>query len=220
MKYYPIYLDLKDRNCLVVGGGSVGARKVNTLLECGASVTVVSPTVTEPLRVLSQNNSILFKQREYQSVDLTDMILVIGATDDRTLNYRIYEEATALNILCNIADQPDICHFILPAVVNRGDLIIAVSTSGNSPAFAKQLRKDLEAQFGPEYDVFLRLMGQIRKKLLKDHHEPEAHKPLFEKLISEGLLNFVKNEDEKNIDALLKSVLGKKYSYRRLMMAE
>jgi len=217
MRYYPICLDIQDRHCLVVGGGSVGERKVNTLLDCGASITVVSPMVTEPLRVLSQNKRIVIKQRHYRPADLEGVFLVIGATDDPSLNHRIYEDAKALHILCNIADQPEICNFILPAIVHRGDLIIAVSTSGNSPAYAKQLRKELETQFGVEYEVFLHLMGVIRKKLLKDHHEPEAYKPLFEKLISEGLLDLIKNKEEEKIDSLLKFVLGKEYTYKQLM---
>ena len=217
MKYYPINLDIQDKKCLVVGGGAVGERKVNTLLDCGARVAVVSPTVTDSLAKRFQKKQISLKKRQYQSSDLSGMFLVIGATNDQTLNHRIYKDAKALNILCNIADQPEICNFILPAIVNRGDLIIAISTSGASPAYAKQLRKDLERQYGQEYEKFLHLMGSIRKKLLKDDHEPESHKPLFEKLISEGMLEFVKSKNEENIDSLLESVLGKGYTYKQLM---
>ena len=217
MRYYPIHLDIQNRNCLVVGGGLVGERKVNTLLDCGANITVVSPTLTETLWVLSQNRRISLKQWHYRSTDLEGMFLVIGATDDPSLNHRIYKDAETLHILCNIADQPEICNFILPAVVHRGDLIIAISTSGSSPAYAKQLRKDLETQFGQEYEVFLHLLGVIRKKLLRDHHEAESHKPLFEKLIAEDLLDLIKNGEEDNIDILLESVLGEDYTYKQLM---
>ena len=220
MKYYPVYLDIQNKKCLVVGGGSVGERKVNTLLDCGAHVTVVSPTVTDSLQKLFQKKQISLRQRQYRSSDLSGMFLAIGATDDSSLNHHIFKDAKKLNILCNIADQPEICNFILPAIINRGDLIIAVSTSGTSPAYAKQLRKDLEGQFGPEYEKFLQVMGSLRKKLLKGDHEPEFHKPLFERLISGGLLNFIKNKDEENIDSLLASVLGKGYTYKQLMKDE
>jgi len=217
MRYYPVYLDIKDRDCLVIGGGSVGTRKVMTLLACGAKVTVVSIDVTEKLKELSDSGVIQLKERDFQTSDLDDRFLVIGATDNQKLNFNIHAEAERRGLLCNIADRPKACNFILPSIVNRGDLIIAISTSGKSPAFAKKLRKHLEKEFGEEYAKFLNLMGAIRQKLLSQDHEPEAHKHLFEQLIEKDLVQMLKNGDTDNINSLLLEVLGEGYELEILM---
>ena len=217
MKYYPIYLDIKNRNCLVVGGGSVGIRKVLTLLACGANVTVVSLDATEKLQELSNNGMIKLKERPFQTIDLDDRFLVIGATDNQELNFKIHVEAERRGLLCNIADLPKACNFILPSIVNRGDLIIAISTSGKSPGFAKKLRKHLEKEFGDEYAEFLNLMGAIRKKLLNKDHEPEAHKHLFEQLMERDLVQMLKDGNTDSINSLLVEILGEGYELESLM---
>lgn len=216
MKYYPVNLNIDGQKCLVVGAGKVGTRKVNTLLECGAVVTVVSPEATEALQALKNTEKIVFEKRGYRTSDLKGMFMVIGTTDDEALNRRIYADARQQHKLCNIADRPELCNFILPSIVNRGDLVIAISTSGNSPAFAKKLRKDLEKEFGDEYGDFLRLMGAVRKKLLSEQHDPEVHKHHFEKLIDRGLLELVKGNETEKIDALLHEMFGEAYSLKNL----
>ncbi len=218
MRYYPIYLDIRERRCLVVGAGSVGTRKVESLLRCGARVTVVSPESSSSIETLARSGKIEFKKRAYRQSDLKDVFLVIGATDDQDLNRLISSDAGKLGLLCNIADRPEICNFILPSIVNRGDLIIAISTAGQSPAMAKALRRQLEEQFGVEYSQFLRLMGAIRRKLLQKKHEPEAHKPLFEQLIHNDLLGLIRDQRIKDIDTLLRQVLGEGYRYEELML--
>lgn len=217
MRYYPVNLDIRGRRCLVVGGGRVGARKVDTLVQCGAGVTVVSPESAPSVHQLAADKAIVLKQRPYRSSDGEGMFLVIGATDDETLNRQINADAERRHQLCNIADRPEICNFILPAIVRRGDFVMAVSTAGKSPAFAKHIRKHLEAQFGPEYGELLDLMGAIRARLLASAHEPEVHKPLFEQLIAENLLDLVKDKKTNHIDRLLESVLGPGYRYNQLM---
>lgn len=217
MQYYPINLDIRHRNCLVVGGGAVATRKVDTLIRCGARVTVVSPDTTDALTALASAGAVTLFRRSYASSDLHDMFLVIGATDDRGLNRRIHEDAEALGRLCNIADQPELCNFILPSIVHRGDLILSISTSGKSPAFAKKLRQELEKTYGEEYALFLKLMGAIRNKLLRGAHEPEAHKALFERLIDKGLLERIRMQDREGIDAILYEVLGNGFDFDRLM---
>jgi precorrin-2 dehydrogenase/sirohydrochlorin ferrochelatase len=217
MRYYPVCLDIQNRNCLVVGGGAVGSRKVMTLLNCGARVTVVSPEISEKLLELADNGSIILENRPYQASDIDNMFLVIGATNNEALNQQIHKDAEHLNKLCNIADRPEACNFILPSIVNRGDLMIAISTSGKSPAFAKKLRKDLEKEFGNEYAEFLTLMGEIRKTLLAEKHEPEAHKPLFEQLINKGLVEMIKDNNKEAINLLLFEILGEGYNYEALM---
>jgi precorrin-2 dehydrogenase / sirohydrochlorin ferrochelatase len=213
MKYYPVNLDIRHQSCLVVGGGAVGTRKVKSLLDCGAVVTVVSPEVTHPLSVLAGENRISLKQRPYQASDLDGVFLVIGATDKKELNRAIRDDAGKQGKLCNIADQPDLCNFILPSVVARGDLIIAISTSGKSPAFARRLRKQLEAQFGPEYAGFLKLMGAVRKILLERTRDPEAHRRVFESLIDQGLLECIRDDNKAQIDNILMSALGPGHGY-------
>jgi precorrin-2 dehydrogenase/sirohydrochlorin ferrochelatase len=217
MKYYPVHLDIHNRNCLVVGGGGVGTRKVKTLLDCGARVTVVSLEVSPHLQDLAASGDIILAQRSYKSDDLSGMFLVIGATDDEKLNRQISNDADRRNMLCNIADRPEVCNFILPAIVHRDDLVITISTSGQSPAMAKKLRKTLENQFGKEYGMLLRLMGAIRQKLLQQTHEPEAHKPLFEQLINSDLIGMIQKGESDKIDSLLLEVLGEGYKYEELI---
>ena len=217
MRYYPVNLDIRNRNCLVVGGGDVGTRKVMTLLDCGAMVIVVSPAVTEKIEALSNKGLIKLERRGFEPTDLDQMFLVIGATDNPELNRQIHTGAERLGMLCNIADRPEVCNFILPAIVNRGDLIIAISTSGKSPAFAKTMRKDLEKKFGTEYAKFLTLMGGIRTKLLSEDHEPEAHKHLFENLIKRDVVALIKQHDIAAINSLLFEILGEGYLFDELM---
>ena len=217
MRYYPINLDIQNRNCLVVGGGSVGTRKVITLLKCGANVTVVSPVISESLQALEKSTSLILKARSYRTADLEGMFLVIGATDNEPLNRQISSDAESRSTLCNIADRPAVCNFILPSIVQRADLVITISTSGKSPALAKKLRKTLESQFGEEYGDFLELLGAIRKKLLNQAHEPEVHKPLFEQLINSDLIAMIQEDKIRDIDALLFKILGDGFRFEELM---
>ncbi|MGB9499068.1 MAG: bifunctional precorrin-2 dehydrogenase/sirohydrochlorin ferrochelatase [Dissulfuribacterales bacterium] len=217
MNFYPIYLNIKNRKCLVVGGGAVAARKAETLAKCGAIVMVVSQDFTESLHEIEKRSAVTLICRPYESSDLDGKFLVIGATNNEELNRNISADAEKRNMLCNIADVPDICNFILPSIICRGDFSIAISTSGKSPAFAKKLRKDFEKTFGEEYARFLTLMGAVRNKLLAEKHAPEAHKPLFEKLINSGLIDLIKNNRTKDINRLLDEILGSGYDYETLM---
>ncbi|BBO90196.1 bifunctional precorrin-2 dehydrogenase/sirohydrochlorin ferrochelatase [Desulfosarcina ovata] len=219
MRYYPVNLDIQGRSCLVVGGGRVGARKVKTLLQCGAVVTVVSPEMTSDITGLAAAEKITLERRPYRSSDVKGRFLVIGATDDEVLNQRIHADAERFQLLCNIADRPAICNFTLPAIVRQGDFVMAISTAGKSPAFAKYIRQQLETQFGPEYGTLLDLMGAIRTRLLAEEHAPEVHKPLFEQLIHEDLLGLVRDGDSHRIDRLLERVLGPGFVFDELMSA-
>jgi precorrin-2 dehydrogenase/sirohydrochlorin ferrochelatase len=217
MKYYPVNLNIEGRKCLVVGGGPVAFRKARMLMECGAQVTVVSMDFCDDFQQITDTSSISLEQRTYFPSDLDGKFLVIGATDDTELNRRISADAEKKNMLCNIADVPEICNFILPSVIRRGDLVVSVSTSGKSPAFAKHLRKELETTFGDEYARFLALMGAIRKKLLQTEHAPESHKPLFERLIHSELLEMIKKDQIEAINRLLAEIVGDGYEYDELM---
>ncbi len=217
MRFYPLFLDVARRACLVVGGGAVGTRKVDTLLGCGAAVTVVSPDTTPRIDALAAEGAIALERRPYRPEDLQEKFLVIGATDDEALNRRISADAAKINLLCNIADQPALCNFILPAIVERGDLVIAVSTSGKSPAFAKRIRRDLERRFGPEYGPFLKIMGRIRDLLLAEAHQPEAHRHLFEGLIDAGLLDLLRAGRMQEVRDLLRRTLGDRFDLEAVL---
>ena len=219
MAYYPVNLDVTGKQCLVVGAGSVGTRKIAGLLACDAMVSVVSITASPRVRSLANDGVIIYHERAYGEDDLKNVFLVIGATDNNVLNRQIYEDACKRQLLCNIADQPALCNFILPAVVRQGDLVIAVSTSGKSPALAKRLRRELEAAYGREYAVFLKLMGAARKKLLAGDHAPEEHKPLFNALIDGGFLEMIRDGRFREMDALLVNVFGTGYDRKSLLAA-
>lgn len=220
MRYYPVNLDVQNRGCLVVGGGAVGERKVKTLLECGARVTVIAPLVTEYLHGLASEDRIRLKVRAYQPSDPDGQFLVIGATGDEEVNQQISGDASARGILCNIADCPKACTFVLPAIVSQGDLVIAISTSNKSPAVAKRIRQALEKEFGPEYATLLKVMGAIRERLLAKAKSPESHKHKFEHLLDEGLLEMIREERTREVSALLQDALGQGYTWEELMRTD
>ncbi len=217
MRYYPVNLDVRNKDCLVVGGGSVGERKATTLMDCGARVVVVTETATKTLRDWASQGLIELKLKACKPSDLDLKFLVIGATNNEETNRRIYREAEARGILCNIADRPRACTFVLPAIVRQGDLVIAVSTSNKSPALAKKIRQQLEKQFGPEYATLLDLMGAIRRKLLAESKSPEANKRKLEQLLDEGFLDMIRQDRTLEVDARLEEVLGRGYTWDTLM---
>jgi len=217
MKYYPVFLDIKDKDCLVIGGGAVGVRKALTLEKCGARVKVVSDRFSAPLEGL-RKSSVCLEEKKYDKEDLKGMFLVFAATNNADLNQEIKKEASRLHIVCNVADDPDSSDFILPSTVERGDLIVAVSTSGSSPAMAKKIRQELEIYFGPEYEEFLLLMGNIRKQLLLSGHAPDEHKKIFHALIERGGLKLIREKNEIKINKVLSDILGGNYSYQDLVI--
>lgn len=217
MRYYPVNLDVLHRDCLVVGGGSVAERKVRTLFECGAKVTVITLDATEHLETLWADGYIELNFKGYQSSDLDGRFLVIGATDDEVVNQTISQDAASRGILCNIADRPETCTFVLPAIACRGDLVIAISTSNKSPAVAKHIRQAMEKEFGPEYATLLNLMGTIRQRFMAEAKSPEAHKDLFCRLLDEGLVEMIREDRVDDVDALLKKVLGNGYTWKDLV---
>ena len=216
MRYYPIFLNVENQNCLVVGGGEVGARKVKTLLGSGARVDLVSPEVVPWLAEKIQEGAVDWGGRDYQEHQLRGSILVIAATDDINLNCRIAQDAEKRGLLCNVVDYPQEGNFILPSLVQRGALTVAISTSGQSPALARKLRQDLEQFFGFEYAEFLELMGAIRRRLLKESHDSRANKERFDRLIRSALLELVRQRDYEGIDHLLLNILGPGYSLKNL----
>lgn len=159
---YPVTLNISGRLCVVVGGGRVAERKILSLLKAGARVRTVSPQLTEILREAAAAGRIHWLARRFQAGDLAGAMLVFAATDSRQVNAAVAQEAEAAGQLVNVADAPDQCGFQVPAVLRQGDLTIAVSTNGKSPALAALIKKRLEADYGAEYAVLLDLLGRIR----------------------------------------------------------
>ena len=160
--YYPLFADLYGRRCLVVGGGLVAQRKVTTLLGYGAAVTVVSPAATARLLAYARRGQVRYLARAFRPADLRGAWLVYAATDDQRINRLVFRTATRLRLFTNVVDQKPLCSFIAPAIVKRGDLVIAISTGGMSPAMAKRLRRELTASIGADYARMLTLLGGLR----------------------------------------------------------
>jgi precorrin-2 dehydrogenase/sirohydrochlorin ferrochelatase len=184
MTLFPMFLKLEGRSCLVVGAGSVGAPKIESLLETGACVRVVAPRVNFAVGEWAGSGAISWEAREFVVSDLDGVFLVIAATSSREVNDLIFREARRRNMLCNVVDDPEHCDFYYPAVVRRGNLQIAVSTNGLSPALAQRIRRELEEQFGPEYDEWLEQLGQIRRQLFASAIHPEERRRLLHRMAS------------------------------------
>jgi siroheme synthase-like protein len=183
MRYYPIFLDLSRKRCLVVGGGAVAERKVQGLLDAQADVVVVSPALTEPLRRWASRGAIRHVARHFRAEDVAGCALVIAAADRPAVNRRVAQLARRHGIWVNVVDTPDACDFIAPAVIRRGALQIAISTGGKSPALAKRLREGLEAVIGPEYGQLADALGALRADARRRGEPPAVRRALFARLI-------------------------------------
>lgn len=163
--YYPIFLNIHQKKCIVVGGGEVARRKVRALLERGAIVQVIAPTLDSELSHLANNNTITALQRNYEPGDLKDALIVIAATTKAETNRKVAMEAKRRGILVNVVDDREQSDFIVPSCLHRGDLTIAVATAGKSPALARKIRTRLESDFGKEYVSLVKLIGEVRSEL-------------------------------------------------------
>lgn len=163
--YYPIFLDVTDKKCLVVGGGQVALRKVKALLKHNAQVEVVSPTLCPELSELAKKGTVKAILRDYQSGDLENAFIVVIATSESKINEEVAKEAKERKIPVNVADNPKLSDFIAPSYFQRGDLTIAISTGGKSPALARKIRTELEKLFGDEYASLTLLIEEVRKEL-------------------------------------------------------
>jgi precorrin-2 dehydrogenase / sirohydrochlorin ferrochelatase len=182
---FPMFLKLSTRPCLVVGAGAIAESKIASLLEAGGRVRVVGPQATAQVRTWAQSNTIEWHQRPFQPHDLDGMFLVVAATSSTELHEQIFALATQRGVLSNIVDVPSLCDFYYPSVVQRGALQIAISTAGQSPALAQRLRKQLEDQFGPDYEEWLAQLGEAREKLYSTEMDPEERKRLLHEHASE-----------------------------------
>ncbi len=218
MRYYPVFLDITGRSCVVAGGGVVAERKVQGLLKARASVTVISPRVTKVLEKLAQNGTIRLIRRKYKKGDLLEAAVVISATASKAVNKEIFEEAARLKTLVNVVDDRANCNFIVPSVIDRGGLIIAISTSGKAPGLARKIREDLERYIGSEYEDFTSIAGAVRKKLLKNEANHDKKKRVIEALADSPILDWLRRGDRevREINSFLKGLLGAGFTLSRL----
>ena len=205
---HPICLDLAGEPVVVVGGGEVAARKVASLVESGARVTVIAPACAAALEPLVARGEIRWIPRAYAPGDLAGACLAYAATDDPEVNRAVHAEARGRRVWLNVADRPELCDFTAPAVVRQGDLTIAVSTHGASPAMARWIRERLQAEFGPEYAETLGLLRQVRERLRAEGVGAEQAREVFQALAGPQLLGAVAARDDAAVDRLLGRILG------------
>jgi precorrin-2 dehydrogenase/sirohydrochlorin ferrochelatase len=211
MSYYPIFVDLTDQGVLVVGGGEVAERKIKNLLAYRCRIYIVSSHLTSQLKDLVAHNEVQLIEAESLDNLLNEVFMVIAATDDPQLNSRIASRARERGILVNSVDQPRDCTFIMPSIVKAGDLQIAISTAGKSPAMAKKIRQELESTFGPEYASFIELLGLLRRELLSKERHPSRNKIVFQRLVDSPLLGLIKEGDIHGLRRTLASILGEDF---------
>lgn len=165
--YYPIFLNLRGKRCVVIGGGNVALRKVKVLLDCGANVTMISPKPHPEIVKLSKKRAIHFIQRDYEKEDLGDAAIAFACTDVKKVNRKVAVDAKKAGVLVNVADDPRSSDFIIPSFFRKGNLTVAISTAGVSPALARKIRTKLEKSFGKEYGPLLSIIGEIRSAIKK-----------------------------------------------------
>lgn len=196
MNYYPIFLNLQGRRCVVIGGGHIAEGKVRGLLEAEAAIIVIAPELTARLQGWVAEGRVGHLTRTYQPGDLAGAFLAISATDDREANARVWEEATARNIPVNVVDDTPHCNFIAPSILRRGDLTVAVSTGGKAPALAVRLREQLEQLIGDEHARFLELAGTLREPLAARYPDFETRKSLWYQLVDSDVLELLQRGEE------------------------
>jgi siroheme synthase-like protein len=208
MHYYPILLNLQGRLCVVIGGGVIAEGKVRGLLEAEAAVLIIAPELTPDLRAWVREGRVGHLTRVYQPGDLAGAFLAISATDDREVNARVWEEANARNIPVNVVDDTPHCNFIAPSILRRGDLTVAISTSGKAPALAVRLRERLEHLVGDEHARFLELAGTLREPLAARFPSFEQRKALWYQLVDSDVLALLKRGDEAAARHRMTEIMG------------
>lgn len=183
MSYYPILIPLKDKLCLVAGGGEVAERKIKTLLKFGAKIKVVSPVITSTLKKLAQKKKIVWKKKNFSISDLTNADVVFGTTSDRKTNELISKEAKNRKILANIVDNEKLCTFICPSIVKRGPLTISIATAGKLPALSKKIRIELEKKYGKEYEKICERLEKVRSDIKKNIPRIKKRHKIWSKLM-------------------------------------
>ena len=190
--YYPIYIDIEDRSVLIVGGGTVCARKAETMMRYGARMTIVSPEITDEIAAWEQAGVLAVQRKMYAESDLEGASMVIASTDDQCVNARVARDCRRRRIPVNVVDVTHLCEFIVPAIIEKGSIQIAVSTGGKSPAIARTLREDLQRTIGPEYAEVNDLLGTLRKSAKDVLPTDIDRKRFFDSIIAGGILDLLR----------------------------
>lgn len=208
MTLYPVNLNINNRSCIVIGGGSVAERKVNALLAAGACVTVLSPEVTPKLTELIQQKRVVHVARTYVAGDVAGSFIVICATNHGEVNKLVADEAHKGGALVNVADAPELGNFNVPAQITHGDLLITLSTGGKSPALAKKLRAELAERYGPEYGIYLELLAEARVKMKKNMQSAKEREIFWRQAIDNEVINLLKDGNIKEAEAKINNAIG------------
>jgi len=206
-RYYPVYLDIEGRKCVVVGGGTVAARKAKSLTDAGAEVKLVSPKFCRPLLDQAKKGRVRLSRKRFEARDLDGAFLAIACSNDRKVNDRVHEAAKRRGALVNVVDSPEQCDFIVPSVVSRGALTIAISTSAVSPALARRIREELEKRYGSNYATFLALMEKSRPKILGKVKKQPERKKIFEALTRPRFVSEFVSKAKREAEALFREKL-------------
>jgi len=206
MGYYPVFIEMDQRPGIVIGGGVVAERKVEGLLSNGAIVMVISPALTERLASLAQEGKIRHLARKYQVGDLQGYEIAFVATDDRETNAAVFREGREQGVWINAADNPSHCDFILPSVLRRGDLVVAVATGGSSPALSRAIREELEAYFTEDYAMLAEIAAEVRLKLRERSVTPTAE--AWQKALNGDLRRLIKEGKREEAKVYLLKRLG------------
>src|SRR5258706_10934278 len=191
--YYPIYIDIEDRAVLIVGGGAVCARKAETMMRYGARVTIVSPEITDEIAAWERDGVLAVHRKMYAESDLEGASMVIASTDDQCVNARVARDCRRRRIPVNVVDVTHLCEFIVPAIIEKGSIQIAVSTGGKSPAIARTLKEDLQRTIGPEYAEVNDLLGTLRKSAKQVLPTDIDRKRFFDGIIAAGILDLLRD---------------------------
>ncbi|MDP8245783.1 MAG: bifunctional precorrin-2 dehydrogenase/sirohydrochlorin ferrochelatase [Candidatus Hinthialibacter antarcticus] len=206
--YYTVCMNVKDRKCVVVGGGDVARRKAASLSDCGAVLTVISPKLDPVLEYMAFQKEITWVQRDFEDSDLDGAFLAVAATDKRELNQKIGALCREQNILVNVVDGPDESDFINPTVVERGPLTIAISTCGLSPSLAASIRQELEMVYGDEYGSFLEMMAKYRPMVLNEFTNPQQRAKILERMVSSRALSLIRSGMSQEADRELEKIVN------------
>jgi len=205
--FYPIYLNLKDKHVVVIGGGEVAERKVESLLETGASITVISPEATSLLDSLAKAGRIALHRRAYMAGDCAGAALVLSATDDANVSRAVFQDARKAGALVNTADQPGLCDFIMPAIVRQGEITIAISTGGASPGLAARLRRKISEVIGPEYARLAELLSRARPEIRRRVQNERERKAMHDRILDSDIIERLKENDTAGAERLLREII-------------
>jgi precorrin-2 dehydrogenase/sirohydrochlorin ferrochelatase len=196
---YPVYLQLDQKKVLVVGGGSIATQKIHALLNTGCIITVVSPAITKEIASWNQQKLVHLIQREFRDMDVHNMSLVFSATNDRSINEKVKAIANQKSIMVNAIDDPPNCDFYVPSIVRRGSLMIAISTQGQCPGFAKLLRKKLEEVIPPKYGEFVCFLGRLRKNMKASCKDSKQRQSVMKQVLYDGIIDDLENKTLKEV---------------------